>query len=157
MYKNHTHEQMSAVERCARVALGAAMISPVFAPQLSEAGLPAVLALASVYPILTGLVGADPVRALLTNRTAYRLFAAVVGAALIGAAFVVPAVVPGTSLGLLAVLPLAGAYAMFAALIGRAPLAAAAEACRAVVRVVPPAPENVADVPALQGGARHAA
>jgi hypothetical protein len=157
MYKNTSQQSMSAPERVARITLGTAMISPLFAPDLNQVGVLALPALASVYPILTGLFGADPVRALLKRPLAYRLFTATAGTALIGTVYLLPAIEPGSSLGILALLPLAGAYAILAALFGRAPLAAAAEATHDVVRIVPPAAEDDAEPAGTKTRARHAA
>lgn len=159
MYKKMTHEQMSVAERVARVVLGAAMIAPLYSPEVSTAGWLAVLALAAAYPVLTGLAGADPVRGLLKHPLAYRVFAATVGAGLIGVAFAVPAIAPSMTLGSLMILPLAGIYAVLAAMLGHAPLAAVTEAMRTIVYIVPPkqAAENVAENPAMQGRIRTAA
>lgn len=153
MYKKMTHEQMSVAERVARVVLGAAMIAPLYLPEVSTAGWLAVLALAAVYPVLTGLAGADPMRGLLTHSLAYRAFAATVGAGLIGVALVVPTLAPSVTLGSLMILPLAGIYAVLTAMLGHAPLAAVTEAMHTIVHIVPPeqAAENVAERPAMQG------
>ncbi len=158
MKKNRTVELMSVTERLARVTLGAAMLAPVFSPTLGEMGWYSVIVLASVYPILTAITGVDPIRAILANPLAYRAFAATTGAALIGTVFVIPAIEPVSTLGTLALLPLAGAYAVLTALLGRSLIATAAEATQAVVRIVPPPVDEDVEEPALlQAAARNAA
>ncbi len=158
MNKKMNYAKMSVAERVARVVFGAALISPVLSLDIAPLGWLALLPLAAVYPVLTGVTGHDPMRGVLVHPVAYRLFAGILGAGLVASALIAPAIEPAAPLGAIAILPLLGIYAVLAALLGRAPMAAVAEATRTIVYIVPPAgDEDVAEPLTMQGSTRNAA
>jgi hypothetical protein len=119
-------ERLTSFERAARIVVGAALMSSVFfatGPLDWAVALP----LLAVYPLLTGVMGIEPLRALLARGTMiYRAAQFAVGGALVGSIFAAGhfSAVP---LGEFMILPLVGIYYVLAGIMGRAPIASAEE------------------------------
>ena len=115
-------EQLSTLERVARTALGIALMSSVFfAPGAMDWAI--VLPLLAVYPLMTGVMGMEPMRVFLERGSvAYRTAQFTVGGALVGSIFAIShfSAVPMEEFMLL---PLMGIYYVLAGIMGQSPLA----------------------------------
>lgn len=120
-------EQLTPLERMARTTIGIALMSSVFVAQ----GLldwAVVLPLLAVYPLLTGVMGMEPMRVFLKHDSiAYRTVQLSVGGALVGSVFAAShfTAVPMAEF---MILPLMGIYYVLAGLLGQSPLASVDEA-----------------------------
>ncbi len=120
-------EALTSMERAARIVIGIALMSSVF---VAEGALnwAVVLPLVAVYPLLTGVMGQEPLRNFFDHGSiAYRGAQFAIGGALVGSVFAIGqfSAVP---LGEFMILPLVGIYYVLAGIIGRAPLATFEEA-----------------------------
>jgi hypothetical protein len=64
--KNTTYTNISNTERAVRITIGLALTYSV-AFQTGTLGLAAILPLVAVYPIMTGIIGWDPVYNIITQ------------------------------------------------------------------------------------------
>jgi hypothetical protein len=122
-------ERLTVIERAARVAVGVGLLSTAAFAQ-GPLGWVAILPLLAVYPMLTGVIGYEPLRAFLErDSVAYRTAQLTAGAAMVGSVFVTSqfAAVP---MELFAIVPLIGVYYVLAGILGRAPLASVDESMR---------------------------
>lgn len=120
-------ERLTTLERVARTAIGGALISSVFIAQ-GPLDWAIVLPLLAVYPLLTGLMGMEPMRVFLERGSAaYRIAQFSIGGALVGSVFAVGhfSAVPMEEF---MILPLMGVYYVLAGILGQASLASAEEA-----------------------------
>lgn len=120
-------DALTSIERAARIVLGAALMGSVL---FAEGPLDwaVALPLLAIYPLLTGVMGREPLRVLLTHGSvAYRASQFAVGGALVGSVFAAGhfTAVP---LGEFMILPLVGIYYVLAGIMGRSPLAMVEEA-----------------------------
>ncbi len=115
-------ETLSSLERVTRIAIGVALIGSVFAAK-GPLDWAAAWPLLGIYPLLTGMIGVEPLRYFLERGSvAYRSAQFAFGGALIGSVFVAGqyAAIPHEEL---MVLPLVGAFYMLAGIMGRGPIA----------------------------------
>lgn len=126
---------LSIVERALRLSLGLALLGSVMIPDSGVLGWTSVLALVAIYPILTGLTGADPLRSVMEGpANAYRISRAAISVVLLGVVFLAPS----GALGLIALLPLLSIYSAFGTVVGRSPVAMLIEANQSLSYVVTP-------------------
>ena len=117
-------------------------------------GWTATLALVAIYPILTGLIGTDPLRSVMEgHRSAYRVAQFGLTVALISTVVILPA---GT-VGLLTLLPLFSIYSALAVVLGRSPIATLVDASQTIPYVVTPVAESPDLAPAVGTTSRWAA
>lgn len=120
-------EKLSTLERVARTAFGIALMSSVFITQ-GPMDWAIVMPLLAVYPLLTGVMGMEPMRALLERGSAaYRTAQFTVGGALVSSIFAIShfSAVPMEEFMLL---PLMGIYYVLAGIMGQSPLGSTEEA-----------------------------
>lgn len=120
-------EKLTTLERTARTLIGIALISSVFVAQ-GPLDWAVVLPLLATYPLLTGVMGMEPMRVFLERGSVtYRTVQLTVGGALVGSVFAAShfAAVPMAEL---MILPLMGIYYLLAGLLGQSPLASVDEA-----------------------------
>lgn len=140
-------DTLTSFERAARIVIGAVLMSSVF---FAEGPLDwaAVMPLLAIYPLLTGVMGREPLRELLTQGSiSYRASQFAIGAALVGSVFAAGhfTAVP---LGEFMMLPLVGIYYVLAGIMGRSPLALFEEAMHATVAI----PAKRAAIPVARTG-----
>lgn len=120
-------ERLTLTERIARVAVGAGLLSTMVAAD-GALGWAAVLPLLAVYPVLTGVMGYEPLRAFLPRDSiAYRTAQLTAGGAMVGSIFVTSQFALPDAF---AIVPLIGVYYVLAGILGRAPLATVDESLR---------------------------
>ena len=125
-------ENVDKDSRLVRGLLGAGLIAFVMTTPEAPLGWYAILPLLAILPIFTAITGWDPVKAFfqhsIISRHALhisrpvRWLVGAVGVAMIGSVYVASYI--GSSLGLLAVLPILGIYPVFAAIAGMDPITA---------------------------------
>lgn len=114
--------RLAIPERAARIAVGIALITAA-AVAPSPLGWAAVLPLIAIYPILSGIMGLEPLRFPFAYGSAgYRTAQFTIGGVLVGSAFVTSHF-SGVPAEVFTLLPLAGIYYVLAGIMGRAPLA----------------------------------
>lgn len=114
--------RLAILERAARIAVGIALISAVVVAP-SPLGWAAVLPLIAIYPILSGILGQEPLRFFFAHGSVgYRAAQFAIGGVLVGSVFVNTSSF-GVPAEILTLLPLAGIYYVLAGIMGRAPLA----------------------------------
>jgi len=125
-------ENLPNVSRVIRGVVGAGLIAFVLTTPDAPLGWYALMPLLAIYPIFTAIIGWDPVKAFFQHPAVARrglqlpkpvrfVFGAI-GITLIGSVYV--AAFSGSTLGLLAILPIIGIYPMFAAMTGLDPITA---------------------------------
>ena len=129
---NSNVENLPKISRVIRGMFGAGLIAFVLTTPAAPLGWYAILPLLAIYPIFTAITGWDPIKAFfqhpwITHRALQfsnpvRYAVGAIGVALIGSVYV--ASYFGTSLGLLAILPILGIYPVFAAIAGMDPITA---------------------------------
>lgn len=148
------NENLSRTERAVRVAVGFALLGSVMYAAPGVLGWSSLLALVAIYPIMTGLNGADPLRSVMEGHSAaYRFGQLALAAALIGTVIVAPI----ETLGMLALLPLIGIYAALGAILGRSPIATLVDANQTIPYVIAPVDDASALAPAAHPAARWVA
>jgi len=124
-------ETLTTFERVVRTAIGIALMSSVFFAQ-GPMDWAVVLPLLAVYPLLTGVMGKEPMRMFLERGSvAYRTVQLTVGGVLVSSIFAAShfTAVPMEEFMLL---PLMGIYYVLAGILGQAPLASIADAMHSI-------------------------
>lgn len=148
------NENLSGIERVLRVAVGSVLLGSVMTSAPGLLGWTSVLALVAIYPMLTGLMGFDPLRSVVEgHRTAYRVVQAVLTVALISTVYIIPT----GSLGLITLLPLFSIYSALGVVLGRSPLAMLTDANQSIPYVVTPATQTMGMTPTAGAVSRRAA
>jgi hypothetical protein len=127
-------EYLTTVERIVRTTIGVVLIGSVFVAK-GPLDWAVVMPLLGIYPLLTGVMGIEPMRVFLERGSmTYRTVQYTVGGALVGSLFVMShfSSVPVAEF---MILPLVGIYYMLAGIMGQAPLAAVSKAMRREVRM----------------------
>lgn len=120
-------ETLSSFERAARIVMGVTLMTGVFVAE-GTLNWAVALPLVAIYPLLTGVMGQEPLRALFDRGSiAYRSAQFAIGGALVGSIFAIGhfSAVP---IGEFMILPLVGIYYVLAGIMGQAPLASFEEA-----------------------------
>ena len=126
-YRQPLPEALTSAERIARTTIGVALISSAFVAK-NPIDWAIVMPLLGIYPLLTGLMGIEPMRVFLERGSlAYRAVQYTVGGALVGSLFVLNHF-SSVPIAEFMVLPLVGIYYMLAGIMGQAPIAAVTEA-----------------------------
>ncbi len=119
-------DRLTTAERVARTVVGVALLSTAYIVS-GPMGWGALLPLLAIYPILTGVMGQEPLRFIFTRGSvAYRTAQLAIGGALVGSAFVSSAFA-AVPTEVFTLLPLMGVYYVLAGILGQAPLAFMAE------------------------------
>ncbi|WP_455204106.1 YgaP family membrane protein [Kaarinaea lacus] len=121
-------QNIDTSSRAVRLVVGMGLIAYVLTSQQTPLGLLAVLPLIAIYPVFTGIIGWDPLVAVIKQRRFMqlalqipkiaRVALATAGFAMIGSVFFT------AELGNFAILALAGIYPIFLAITGYDPITA---------------------------------